>query len=224
MSTMRSVLLFSTLLALSGLTFAFPHEKEDALIEDMFRVSMQDNDDEGGKADMEALNALINAYSSTQEEDDGGDDNAKIEGFVSRLGKIFRFLKKAGNVLHSNFGNNPVVRKYSKYLRCLPSFQEQLELVTTQEDDDKAFEKLLSNLEAQAQSEGDTAKVQFFKKLWRKAKRFGRKALKVIRAVKRYLRCIRRSIEAQSEEEMQQVEQQAMHVLQKAITGRVVRL
>ena len=58
-----------------------------------------------------------------------------------------------------------------KYLRCLPSVQEELERVTTQEDAEKEFKELLSSLEAQARSEKDTVKLQVFKKL-RRAKRY----------------------------------------------------
>ena len=222
---MHSLLLLATLLALTGISFSSPHQKEsDALLEDILSVAIQD--EEGGdaqRADMEALNALANAYSSTEdEEEEGGDANARTEGYISKLGKIFKFLKKAGNVLHAHYGDNRYVKKYSKYLRCLPTFQEQLELVTAQSDDDD--DDLLSSLEAQAESEEENANVQFLKKLWKKAKKFGKKALKVIRAVKQYLRCIKQSIEAQSEEEMKMVQQQAMNVLKKAITGRLVRI
>lgn len=229
---MRSAFLLVAFLALIGATFSFPHSDEDALLEDMFRVTEQDDNGEGNKAAAEALNALVSAYSYIQEED-GDNGNAKMEGFISRVGKIFKILKKIGNVLHKNFGNVPIVKKYSKYLRCLPTFQEQIELATSQSDDED-LETILKSLEAQAQSDEDLAEVQFFKKFFKKAKRFGKKiwkkakkiggkAIKVIRAVKNYLRCIKRSIEVQSKEEMKQVEKQAMHVLQKAITGRVVR-
>ena len=215
-----------------------PYGKEDALLvnelEDALRVSMQEDDDtDGTEAETDVLSALINSYSETQE-DDNDDGTAQIEGFISKVGKIFKILKKVGNVLHSNFGNVPIIRKYSKYLRCLPTFQEQIELATT-ESDDEDLEVLLNSLKAQAQSDEEIAEVEFFRKLFKKAKRFGRKiwkkvkkvgkkAFKVIRAVRNYLRCIRRSIEVRSKEEMKQVEQQAMQFLQRAITGRVVRI
>lgn len=235
---MHSVLLLITFLALTGVVLSSPYGKEDALLvnelEDALRVSMQEDDDtDGTEAETDVLSALINSYSETQE-DDNDDGTAQIEGFISKVGKIFKILKKVGNVLHSNFGNVPIIRKYSKYLRCLPTFQEQIELATT-ESDDEDLEVLLNSLKAQAQSDEEIAEVEFFRKLFKKAKRFGRKiwkkvkkvgkkAFKVIRAVRNYLRCIRRSIEVRSKEEMKQVEQQAMQFLQRAITGRVVRI
>ena len=235
-SKMLKVLLFITFLALAGVALSSPYGKDDALLEleDALRVSMQEDDDDTdeGKDETNALSALINSYSEIQ--DDDIEDNAEIEGFISKVGKIFKILKKVGNILHSNFGHVPIVRKYSKYLRCLPTFQEQIELAST-ESDDEDLDVLLNSLEAQAQGDDEIAEVQFFKKLFRKAKRFGhkiwkkvkkvgKKALKVIRAVRNYLRCIKRSIEVRSKEEMKQVEQQAMQFLQRAITGRVVRI
>ena len=223
-------------LALSEVALSTPYGDEDALLEDIFRASLQEDDNDGDDVN-KALNALTNGFSSIQDEDEegGGDsDMAEMEGFISRVGKIFKILKKIGNVLHSNFGNVPVIRKYSKYLRCLPTFQEQIELATAEDDGDD-LEMLLNSMEAQAQSEEDIAEVEFFKKVFKKAKRFGRKiwkkakkiggkALKVIRAVRNYLRCIKRSIEVKSKEEAKQVEQQAINVLQRAITGRLVRI
>ena len=233
---MRSILLLTTILALIGVALSSRYKTEEALIEleDAVRASAQDDTDtDGERADIEELNALIDTSYSTDQEGDYN-DNAQMEGFISKVGKIFKILKKVGNVLHSNFGNVPIIRKYSKYLRCLPSFQEQIELATTQ-DNDEDLESLLNSLEAQAQSDDEIAEVEFFKKLFKKAKKFGRKvwkkvkkvgkkALKVIRAVRNYLRCIKRSIEVKSKEEAKQVEQQAMKFLQRAITGRVVRL
>lgn len=223
-------------LALSEVALSTPYGDEDALLEDIFRASLQEDDNDGDDVN-KALNALTNGFSSIQDEDEegGGDsDMAEMEGFISRVGKIFKILKKIGNVLHSNFGNVPVIRKYSKYLRCLPTFQEQIELATAEDDGDD-LEMLLNSMEAQAQSEEDIAEVEFFKKVFKKAKRFGRKiwkkakkiggkALKVIRAVRNYLRCIKRSIEVKSKEEAKQVERQAINVLQRAITGRLVRI
>ena len=218
---MRSIFLLVTFLALSGITFSSPYGREDALLEDVVS-SMQEDGDGGERADMEAFNALINTFSSIQE-DDGGDD-AKMQGLISKLRKFVRTLKMVGNLAHRFAPNNPYVRKYSKYLRCLPNVQEEIERVTTQEDDEKEFKKLLSNLEAQARSEEDTAKVQFFKKLWKKAKRFGKKIFKGIKIVRKYLKCIKRTVQVQSMEEMREVKQQAMDVLQRAITAGLVRL
>lgn len=235
-SVMRQVLLFITFLALSGVALSSPYGKDDALLElkDALRVSIQEDDDDTNerKDETDALSALINSYSEIQNDDI--EDNVQIEGFISKVGKIFKILKKVGNVLHSNFGHVPIVRKYSKYLRCLPTFQEQIELATM-ESDNEDLDVLLNSLEAQAQGNEEIAEVEFFKKLFKKAKRFGhkvwnkvkkvgKKALKVIRAVRNYLRCIKRSIEVRSKEEMKQVEQQAMQFLQNAITARVVRL
>lgn len=218
---MRSILLLVTFLALSGVTLSSPYGRENALLDDVV-MTMQEDGDDGERADMEAFDALINTFSSIQEDDEG--DGANMQGFTSKLRNFVKTLKIVGNLAHRQFPNNSYVRKYSKYLRCLPNVQEEIERVTTQEDDEKEFEKLLSNLEAQARSEEDTAKVQFFKKLWRKVKRFGRKVFKGIKIVKNYLKCIRRSVEVQSMKEMREVKQQAMDILQRAITAGLVRL
>ena len=218
---MHSILLLVTFLALSGVTLSSPYGRENALLDDVV-MTMQEDGDGGERADMEAFDALINTFSSIQE-DDGG-DGANMQGFISKLRKFVRTLKIVGNLAHRHFPNNPYVRKYSKYLRCLPNVQEEIERVTTQENDEKEFEKLLSNLEAQARSEEDAAKVQFFKKLWKKAKRFGKKIFKGIKIVRKYLKCIKKSVEVQSMKEMREVKQQAMDVLQRAITAGLVRL
>ena len=220
---MRSILLLITFLALSGVALSSPYGRENALLEDVFSVATQDDGDGGDRADMEAFDALINSFSSIQEEDGDG-DNARSQGFVSKIRKFVRVLKAVGNLAYRHFPNNKYVKKYSKYLRCLPNVQEELERVTTQENDEKEFKKLLSNLEAQAESEEDTAKVEFLKKLWRKAKRFGKRVFKGIKIVKKYLKCIKRSVEVQSEDERKAVEQEALQVLQRAITARLVRL
>ena len=218
---MRSVLLLVSLLALSGVALSSPYGRENALLEDVIS-SIQEEGDDGDRADIEALNALIDTFSSVQQ-DEGG-DVVKSQGFISKLRKFVRTMKKIGILAHRHFPNNKYVKKYSKYLRCLPNVQEELERVTTQEEDEKEFKKLLSNLEAEAKSEEDAAKVQFFKKLFRKAKRFGKKIFKGIRIVRKYLKCIRRSVEVQSTEEMREVKQQAMDVLQRAVTAGLVRL
>lgn len=218
---MHSILLLVTFLALNGVTLSSPYGRENALLDDVV-MTMQEDGDGGERADMEAFDALINTFSSIQE-DDGG-DGANMQGFISKLRKFVRTLKIVGNLAHRHFPNNPYVRKYSKYLRCLPNVQEEIERVTTQENDEKEFEKLLSNLEAQARSEEDAAKVQFFKKLWKKAKRFGKKIFKGIKIVRKYLKCIKKSVEVQSMKEMREVKQQAMDVLQRAITAGLVRL
>ena len=254
---MRSFLLLITFLALTGVAFSSPEEDDNALLQDIFSATLQDDGgDEGGDGGKEtdALSALISSISTDQAEEggeggeggegseggeggeggDGTDETVEIEGFASKLKKIFRILKKAGNVLHRHFPNVPLIRKYSKYLRCLPSFQEEIELVTTQSDEED-LETLLNTLEAQAQSDEEISQVQFFRKIfkkakrfggriWRKVKKFGKKAFKIIRAVKKYFKCIKRSIEIRSQEESKQVEEQAMQVLQRAITGRVVRI
>lgn len=213
--------LLVTFLALIGVALSSPYGREDALLEDMFNVAAQE--DGGDRADMEAFDALINSFSSIQD-DDGDDDIARSQGFVSKIRKFVRVLKAVGNLAYRHFPNNKFVKKYSKYLRCLPNVQEELERVTTQEEDEKEFEKLLSNLEAQAESEDDSAKVEFFKRLWKKAKKIGKKVFKGIKIVKKYLKCIKKSVEVQSKDEMKAVEQEAMQVLQRAITARLVRL
>ena len=160
---------------------------DGGLLEDVVSSIQQDEDgDDGeGRADIEALDALINAFSSVQQDgegdDKGGDeggneeDNANTQGLMSKIRMFVKVLKMIGKLAHRSFPRNKYVRKFSKYLRCLPNVQEELERVTTQEDAEKEFKELLSSLEAQARSEGDTAKVQFFKKFWRKVKRFGKK-------------------------------------------------
>ena len=218
---MRSILFLVTFLALSAVTLSSPFGRENALLEDVVS-SIQEDEDGGERADMAAFDALINTFSSAQQ--DEGDDGVKVQGFISKLRKFVRTLKVIGNLAQRHFPNNPYVRKYSKYLRCLLNVQEEIERVTTQEEDEKEFKKLLSSLEAQARSEEDTAKVQFFKKLWRRAKRFGKKIFKGIKIVKKYLKCIRKSAQVQSEEEMKEVKKEAMDVLQRAITAGLVRL
>ena len=248
---MHSILLFVTLLALTGVTFSSPYGREVNLLEDVVSSIQQDEDDgddnlledvvssiqqdedgdDGeGRADIEALDALINAFSYVQQDGEGGDDegneedNVNTQGWISKIRKFVKTLKVVGTLAHRYFPRNKYVRKYSKYLRCLPNVQEELERVTTQEDAEKEFKELLSNLEDQARSEEDTAKVQFFKKLWRKAKKFGKKLFKGIKIVKKYLKCIRKSVQVQSVEEMKIVKEQAMDVLQRAITAGLVRL
>ena len=252
---MCSMLLFVTLLALTGVTLSSPYGREVNLLEDVVSSIQQDEDDgddnlledvvssiqqdedgdDGeGRADIEALDALINAFSSVQQDGEGGDeggdeggneeDNANTQGLISKIRKFVRTLKVVGTLAHQNFPRNKYVRKYSKYLRCLPNVQEELERVTTQEDAEKEFKELLSSLEDQARSEEDTAKVQFFRRLWRKARRFGKRVFKGIRIVKKYLKCIRRSVQVQSTEEMNEVKEQAMDVLQRAVTAGLVRL
>ena len=228
---MRSVLIVITFLAIAGLTFSLPDDEDNALLEDMFSVSSQEGEED--KTDIEALNALVNSFSSIQDEEEDGSETVEAQGLISKLRKVFRILKKAGIVLHRHFPHVKLIRKYSKYLRCLPNFQEEMELVTSQSDEEQ-LEALLNNLEAQAQSDEEISEVQFFKKIfnkakrfggkiWKKAKKLGKKIFKVIKAVKKYLKCIKKS-KYESKEEMKQVEQQAMHVLQNAITGRVVQI
>ena len=225
---MRSILLFVTLLALTGVTLSSPRGYQVNLLDDVVSsIQQEENGDDGeGRADIEALDALINAFSSVQQDggDDEGEDDVNTQGLISKLRKFVRTLKIIGTLANRYFPRNKYVRKYSKYLRCLPNVQEELERVTTQEDAEKEFKELLSSLEAQARSEEDTAKVQFFKKLWKKAKRFGKKVFKGIKIVRKYLKCIRRSVQVQSFKEMKEVKEQAMDVLQRAITAGLVRL
>jgi hypothetical protein len=219
---MRSILLLVTFLALTGVTLSSPYGRENALLEDVVSSMQEDGDDGEGRADMEALDALINTFSSIQEDEEGGE--VKVQGLISKLRKFIKTLKVVGNLAHRYFPRNRYVRKYSKYLRCLPNVQEELERVTTQEDDEKEFKELLSNLEAQARSKEDIAKVQFLKRWWRKAKRFGKRVFKGIKIVKKYLKCIRRSVQVQSVEEMKEMKIQAMDVLQRAVTAGLVQL
>ena len=227
---MRSILLFVTLLALTGVTLSSPRGYQDNLLDDVVSSIQQedDGDDGEGRADIEALDALINAFSSVQQDggdDEGGrEDNVNTQGLISKLRKFVKTLKIIGKLAHRFAPRNKYVRKYSKYLRCLPNVQEELERVTTQEDAEKEFKELLSSLEAQARSEEDSAKVQFFKKLWKRAKRFGKKIFKGIKIVRKYLKCIRKSVQVQSFKEMKEVKEQAMDVLQRAITAGLVRL
>ena len=225
---MRSILLFVTLLALTGVTLSSPRGYQVNLLDDVVSsIQQEENGDDGeGRADIEALDALINAFSSVQQDggDDEGEDDVNTQGLISKLRKFVRTLKVIGTLANRYFPRNKYVRKYSKYLRCLPNVQEELERVTAQEDAEKEFKELLSSLEAQARSEEDTAKVQFFKKLWKRAKRFGKKVFKGIKIVRKYLKCIRRSVQVQSFKEMKEVKEQAMDVLQRAITAGLVRL
>ena len=169
------IVVLAVFLALSGVALSSPHGDEDALLEEIFRASLQQDDDGGDEDEMNnrALQVLTNSFSSIQDDEEGGDDGdmAEMEGFISKVGKIFKILNKVGNVLHSNFGNVPIIRKYSKYLRCLPTFQEQIELATAQEEDGDDLDTLLNSLEAQAQSNEDIAEVQFLKKFLTKAKK-----------------------------------------------------
>ena len=227
---MRSILLFVTLLALTGVTLSSPRGYQDNLLDDVVSsIQQEDNGDDGeGRADIEAFDALINAFSSVQQDggnDEGGrEDDVNTQGLISKLRKFVKTLKIIGTLANRYFPRNKYVRKYSKYLRCLPNVQEELERVTTQEDAEKEFKELLSSLEAQARSEEDSAKVQFFKKLWKRAKRFGKKIFKGIKIVRKYLKCIRKSVQVQSFKEMKEVKEQAMDVLQRAITAGLVRL
>ena len=227
---MRSILLFVTLLALTGVTLSSPRGYQDNLLDDVVSsIQQEDNGDDGeGRADIEAFDALINAFSSVQQDggnDEGGrEDDVNTQGLISKLRKFVKTLKIIGKLAHRFAPRNKYVRKYSKYLRCLPNVQEELERVTTQEDAEKEFKELLSSLEAQARSEEDSAKVQFFKKLWKRAKRFGKKIFKGIKIVRKYLKCIRKSVQVQSFKEMKEVKEQAMDVLQRAITAGLVRL
>ena len=225
---MRSILLFVTLLALTGVTLSSPGGYQVNLLDDVVSSIQQedDGDDGEGRADIEALDALINAFSSVQQDggDNEGEDDVNTQGLISKLRKFVRTLKVIGTLANRYFPRNKYVRKYSKYLRCLPNVQEELERATTQEDAEKEFKELLSSLEAQARSEEDTAKVQFLKRLWKRAKRFGKKIFKGIKIVRKYLKCIRKSVQVQSTEETEEVKEQAMDVLQRAITAGLVRL
>ena len=208
------------------------------LLELIDRAARSQQDDDGDEEDSNADLQDLNELSEEQGDEDGDNDDdetAEMEGFVSKLRQIFKMIKRVGKVLNNKFPNNKYITKYSKYLQCLPSFQEEIELVTTQSDEED-LETLLNTLEAQAQSDEEISQVQFFRKFFNRAKRYGgrlwkkfrsispRKIFKVIQAVKKYLQCIRKSIKALSLEETKQVEEQAMQVLQKAITGRVVRI
>ncbi len=218
---MRSILLLITFLALTGVTLS-SYGRENALLEDVVSSMQEDGDGGEGRADMEALDALTNTFSSIQEDEE--EDGVKVQGFISKLRKFVKTLKIVGNLAYRHFPRNRYVRKYSKYLRCLPNVQEELERVTTQEDDEKEFKELLSNLEAQARSKEDIAKVQFFRRLWKKAKRFGKRVFKGIKIVRKYLKCIRRSVQVQSVKKMKEVKIQAMDVLQRAVTAGLIQL
>ena len=228
---MRSILIVVTFLAIAGLTFSLPDDEDNVLLEDMFRVSSQEGEED--KADIEALKALVNSFSSIQDKEEDGGETAEAQGLISKLGQVFRVLRKAGIFLHRNFPHVKLVRKYSKYLRCFPHFQEEMELVTSQSDEEQ-LEALLNSLETQAQSDEEISEVQFFRKffkkakkfggkIWKKAKKLGAKVVKIIKGIKNYLKCIKKS-KYESKEEMKQVEQQAMHVLQNAITAHVIQI
>ena len=187
---------------LEDVVSSIQQEEDDGdvnLLDDVVSSIQQedDGDDGEGRADIETLDALINAFSSVQQDgegggeggdkggdeggdeggDDGGDEENDVntQGLMTKIRKFVKTLKIIGKLAHRFAPRNKYVRKYSKYLRCLPNVQEELERATTQEDAEKEFKELLSNLEAQARSEKDTVKLQFFKKLFRKAKRIVKK-------------------------------------------------
>ena len=119
---------------------------------------IQDDDDDG----------LI------QDEDEGGD--AKLQGFFSR---IFRGIRRFGGRVNKVCNK---VRKYTRYAKCLPGLQAELQ--KADEGDDELAKDLLKRI-ANVQEDGDgDAEAQFFKSLFRRVRKVwgrGRKFFKKIR-------------------------------------------
>ena len=128
-----------------------------------------------------------------QDEDEGGD--AKLQGFFSR---IFRGIRRFGGRVNKVCNK---VRKYTRYAKCLPGLQAELQ--KADEGDDELAKDLLKRI-ANVQEDGDgDAEAQFFKslfrrvrKVWGRGRRFFKKIRRgvgrIYRGYKKIRRCIGR--------------------------------
>ena len=154
--------------------------QDDEGDDDLLALLQDDEDDEIRKQDDDDDDIL--ALLQDEDEDEGGavakqeNDEADTQGWFK---KIFRGIRRFGGRVN---GICKKVNKYSQYLNCLPGMQAEMQ--KADEGDDELAKDLLKRI---ANVQEDDVEAQFFKRLFRRAKR-------IWRGGKRYFKKIRRGI------------------------------
>ena len=188
-----------------------------SLMEQLMRgVVVQMQEEEEQQTSVELQSAMRDLLAGVQDEDEEGDglallqegdddigagqfdsgSDAEMQGGLSKIfGLVHRFSGRVNSMCNQ-------VKKYSKYLVCLPKMQAEIE--RADEDDDELGKDLLRRI---ANVQDGDAEAQFFKRMFRgakklfnKIKRRGTKTYnkirssvgRVYRAYKGIRRCIKR--------------------------------
>ena len=139
---------------------------------------LQTEDDEGSEQEDDDGNIILALLQDEEEGDDGAvtqedSDEADTQGWFKR---IFRGIRRFGGRVR---GICNKVNRYSRYLNCLPRMQAEMQKA---DDGDEELAKNLLKRIANAQE--DDAEAQFFRRLFRKARKIwgrGRRFFKKIR-------------------------------------------